>query len=159
MLGSSALRCPNLAGNVSATSGERFSSTHGLTREEFRAEHRMNDICDSHDAVIEGRRIGRTTFQVAMCRLITLIISLGICSLAAGDTIKATIKGTACDLCASTIEKTFRAQPEVKTVDVDLENKVVTIQTRHGLTMDDSKIRKLLGNVGYSVVAVAREKQ
>jgi len=53
-VGNSALRCPNLAGNVSATSSERFSSTHGLTREEFRAEHRMNDIYDSHDTVIEG---------------------------------------------------------------------------------------------------------
>lgn len=84
---------------------------------------------------------------------------MGICSLATGDTIKATIKGTACDLCASTIEKTFRAQPEVKTVDVDLENRVVTIQTRQGLTIDDSKIRKLLGDAGYSVVAVARKKQ
>jgi copper chaperone CopZ len=84
---------------------------------------------------------------------------MGICSLAAADTIKVTINGTACDFCASAIEKTFRAQPEVKTVDVDLENKLVTIQTRHGQTMDDSKIRKLLANAGYSVIAVARQKQ
>ena len=94
-----------------------------------------------------------------MSRFVTFIISLGICSLAAADTIKATIKGTACDFCASAIEKTFRAQPEVKAVDVDLENKLVTIQTRQGQTMDDSKIRKLLGNAGYSVAAIAREKQ
>jgi copper chaperone CopZ len=94
-----------------------------------------------------------------MSRLVAFIISLGICSLAAADTIKATIKGMACDLCESAIEKTFRAQPEVKNVDVDLENKLVTIQTRQGQTMDDAKIRKLLANAGYSVVAVAREKQ
>jgi len=94
-----------------------------------------------------------------MSRLVTFIISLGICSLAAADTIKATIKGTACDFCASAIEKTFRAQPEVKAVDVDLENKLVTIRTRQGQTMDDSKIRRLLGNAGYSVAAIAREKQ
>ena len=94
-----------------------------------------------------------------MRRLVTLIISLGICSLAAADTIKATIKGTACDLCASAIEKTFRAQLEVKTVDVDLENKVVTIETKPGQAMDDAKIKKLLSNAGYFVVAIAREKQ
>ena len=93
-----------------------------------------------------------------MSRLVTFIISLGICSLAAADTIKATIRGTACDLCASAIEKTFRDQPEVKTVDVDFENKLITIQTRHGQTMDDAKIRKLLANAGYSVVAVTRQK-
>jgi copper chaperone CopZ len=94
-----------------------------------------------------------------MSRLVTFIISLGICSLAAADTIKATIKGTACDFCASAIKKMFSAQPEVKTVDVDLENDLVTIQTRHGQTMDDAKIRKLLANAGYSVVAVARQEQ
>jgi len=94
-----------------------------------------------------------------MSRLVTFIISLGICSVAAADTIKVTIKGMACDFCTSAIEKTFRAQPEVKAADVDLENKLVTIQTRQGQTMDDSKIRKLLGNAGYSVAAVAREKR
>ena len=94
-----------------------------------------------------------------MIRFVTFIISLGICSLAAADTIKATIKGRACDLCASAIEKMFRAQPEVKTVDVDLGNKLITIQTKHGQTIDDARIRKLLSDAGYSVVAVAREKQ
>ena len=94
-----------------------------------------------------------------MIRLVTVIISLVVCSLAAADIIKATIKGTACDLCESAIKDSFRAQPEVKTVDVDLENKLVTIQTRQGHTMDDSKIKKLLRNAGYFVVAIAREKQ
>jgi copper chaperone CopZ len=64
-----------------------------------------------------------------------------------------------CGFCATGIEKTFRSQPEVKTVDVDLDNKLVTIQTKQGRTLDDAKIRKLLGNAGYSVVAVARTKQ
>jgi copper chaperone CopZ len=94
-----------------------------------------------------------------MRRLVTLIISLGICTLAAADTIKATIKGTACDLCAAAIEKTFRAQPEVKSVDVDLENRVVTIETKRGQTMDDAKMKKLLADAGYAVVSVARKKQ
>ena len=93
-----------------------------------------------------------------MRRLITFIISLGICSLAAADTVRATIKGTTCDFCAPAIEKMFRAQPEVKTVDVDLENKLITIQTKHGQTMDDSKLKKLLGSAAYSVIAVTREK-
>jgi copper chaperone CopZ len=110
-------------------------------------------------SAVDSTWIGGTTFQVAMSRLVTFIISLGICSLASADTIKVTIKGMACDFCTSAIEKTLRAQPEVKAVDVDLENKLVTIQTRQGQTMDDSKIRKLLGNAGYSVTAVAREKQ
>jgi mercuric ion binding protein len=91
-------------------------------------------------------------------KLLTLIISLSLCSVAAADTIRATVNGMVCGFCATGIEKTFRAQPEVKSVDVDLENKLVTIQTKAGQKMDDAKIKKLLGNAGYSVVAVARKK-
>ena len=91
-------------------------------------------------------------------RLLTLITSLSVCGVTAADTIRATVNGMVCGFCATGIEKTFKAQPEVKTVDVDLENKLVTIQTKQGQTLEDSKIKKLLGNAGYSVVAVARQK-
>jgi mercuric ion binding protein len=90
--------------------------------------------------------------------LLALIIGLNLCGIAAADTIKATVNGMVCGFCATGIEKTFKAQPEVKTVNVDLENKLVTIQTKQGQTLDDTKIKKLLGNAGYSVAAVAREK-
>ena len=86
------------------------------------------------------------------------VISLSVCSLAVADTITATIHGNACNLCATAIEKTFRAQPEVKRVDVDLENRVVTIETKRGQTMDDAKMKKLLADAGYAVVTVARKK-
>ena len=92
-------------------------------------------------------------------RLLTLTIGLSMCSVAAADTIRATVNGMVCGFCATGIEKTFKAQPEVKAVDVDLENKLVTIQTKQGRTLDDAKIKKLLGNAGYSVVSVSREKQ
>ncbi len=89
---------------------------------------------------------------------LTIIVIFGLTAAVSADTIKATVNGMVCGFCATGIEKTFRAQPEVKTVDVDLENKLVTIQTKQGRTLDDSKIKKLLGNAGYSVVAVARQK-
>ena len=88
----------------------------------------------------------------------TIIVVFGLTAAVSADTIKATVNGMVCGFCATGIEKTFRAQPEVKTVDVDLENKLVTIQTKQGQTLDDSKIKKLLANAGYSVVAVARQK-
>ena len=89
--------------------------------------------------------------------LVSLIV-LSLCGVAAADTIRATVNGMVCGFCATGIEKTFRAQPEVKAVDVDLENKLVTIHTREGQTMDDSKIKKLLGNAGYSVMGIVRKK-
>ncbi|MGC1294214.1 MAG: heavy metal-associated domain-containing protein [Alloacidobacterium sp.] len=90
--------------------------------------------------------------------LLTIIIIFGISAAVSADTIKATVNGMVCGFCATGIEKTFKAQPEVKTVDVDLQNKLVTIQTKQGQKLDDAKIKKLLGNAGYSVVAVARQK-
>jgi mercuric ion binding protein len=90
--------------------------------------------------------------------LFTIITFFGLTAAVSADTIKATVNGMVCGFCATGIEKTFRAQPEVKTVDVNLENKLVTIHTKQGQTLDDAKIKKLLGNAGYSVVAVAREK-
>jgi periplasmic mercuric ion binding protein len=90
--------------------------------------------------------------------LLTIIIIFGLAAAVSADTIKATVNGMVCSFCATGIEKTFRAQPEVKTVDVDLENRLVTIQTKQGQTLDDARIKKLLGNSGYTVVAVRREK-
>ena len=90
--------------------------------------------------------------------LLTIVIFFGLTAAISADTIKATVNGMVCGFCATGIEKTFRAQPEVKSVNVDLENKLVTIETKQGRTLDDTRIKKLLGNAGYSVVAVARQK-
>ena len=90
--------------------------------------------------------------------LLTIITFFGLTAAISADTIKATVNGMVCGFCATGIEKTFRAQSEVKSVNVDLENKLVTIETKQGRTLDDFRIKKLLGNAGYSVVAVARHK-
>jgi cation transport ATPase len=89
--------------------------------------------------------------------LLALIINLSLGGVAA-DTIKASVNGMVCAFCATGIEKTFKAQPEVKTVTVDLQKKLVTVHTKEGQTLDDAKLKKLIGNAGYSVVAIAREK-
>ena len=90
--------------------------------------------------------------------LLTIIVIFGLPAAVSADTIKTTVNGMVCGFCATGIEKTFKTQTEVRAVNVDLENKLVTIQTKQGQTLDDSKIKKLLGNAGYSVVAVARQK-
>jgi copper chaperone CopZ len=87
-----------------------------------------------------------------------IAIAFSLTAAVSADTIKATVNGMVCGFCATGIEKTFRSQPEVKAVDVDLDNKLVTIHTKQGQNIDDSKIRKLLSNSGYSVVRIAREK-
>ena len=75
--------------------------------------------------------------------LLVIAIAFGLTAAVSADTIKATVNGMVCGFCATGIEKTFRAQPEVKAVDVDLDNKLVTIHTKQGQTIDDTKIKKI----------------
>jgi len=89
---------------------------------------------------------------------LTIIISLAFSAVAFADTIKAKVNGMVCGFCATGIEKTFKAQPEVKTVNVDLQSKLVTVATKEGQTIDDAKLKKLIGNAGYSVVSIDRSK-
>jgi mercuric ion binding protein len=90
--------------------------------------------------------------------LLTSIITLGLAAAASADTITATVNGMVCSFCATGIEKTFKAQPEVKSVNVDLQDQLVIVSTKQGKTMDDAKLKKLIGNAGYSVVNVEHSK-
>ena len=90
--------------------------------------------------------------------LLALIIGLALCGTAAAETINASVNGMVCAFCATGIEKTFKAQAEVKTVTVDLQKKLVTIHTKKGQTIDDAKLKRLIANAGYSLVSINRTK-
>ena len=90
--------------------------------------------------------------------LLTIMLTLGLTAAVSADTIRATVNGMVCGFCATGIEKTFKAQPEVKTVNVDLNKKLVTVTTKQGQTLDDIKLKKLMTNSGYSVVSIDRGK-
>jgi len=89
---------------------------------------------------------------------LTIIVSLSLSATACADTIRATVNGMVCGFCATGIEKTFKAQPEVKSVTVDLQKRLVTVATKEGQAIDDARLRKLIGNAGYSVVSIDRSK-
>lgn len=74
------------------------------------------------------------------------------------ETIKTSVNGLVCAFCATGIEKTFKAQAAVDSVKVDLENKLVTIDTKQGQTMDDTTITKLINDAGYMVTNITRNK-
>ncbi len=73
-------------------------------------------------------------------------------------TITASVNGLVCAFCATGIEKTFRKQPAVDQIKVDLENKRVTIDMKPGQDLDDATITTLLTNSGYSVTGITRGK-
>jgi copper chaperone CopZ len=93
-------------------------------------------------------------------RHITLafVIALTLASSVSAETITTTVNGMVCAFCATGIEKTFRKQPEVATVRVDLPKKVVTITTKPGKTLSDAKIKEVVTYSGYTMGRIVREK-
>jgi mercuric ion binding protein len=90
--------------------------------------------------------------------LLTAAVFSMLASAANAETIKASVNGLVCAFCATGIEKTFKAEPTVDHVKVDLESKLVTIGTKQGQTMDDATVTKLITDAGYTVTGIAREK-
>ena len=90
--------------------------------------------------------------------LFILTITFALTAAGSAETIRATVNGMVCGFCATAIEKTFKRQAEVKSVNVDLKNRLVTIDTKQGQTLEDAKVGQLLKNSGYSVVKIDRAK-
>jgi len=90
--------------------------------------------------------------------LMTAMLLLTIASTAQAETITASVNGLVCAFCATSIEKTFKKQPAVDKVKVDLDTKLVTISTKDGQTIDDKTITGLITDAGYSVTNIKRQK-
>jgi copper chaperone CopZ len=90
--------------------------------------------------------------------ILTVVILAGLSGSAFAETIETTVNGMVCAFCATGIEKTFRKQPEVNTVHVDLPKKLVTITTKPGKTLSDAKIKEVVTYSGYTMGRIIREK-
>jgi copper chaperone CopZ len=86
------------------------------------------------------------------------VILASLTASAFAETIMTTVNGMVCAFCATGIEKTFRKQPEVATVKVDLPKKLVTITTKPGKTLSDSKIKEVVTFSGYTMGKIVRKK-
>jgi len=90
--------------------------------------------------------------------LLTFIILASLTGSAWAETITTTVNGMVCAFCATGIEKTFRKQPEVATVKVDLPKKRVVITTKPGKTLSDAKIKEVVTYSGYKMGEIVRAK-
>ncbi len=82
---------------------------------------------------------------------ILLIVSLFVCFSAFAEKKDVKISGMVCSMCAQGIHKKFSKLPEVKDVKVDLDSKVVSIETHEGKVLSDAKIEELIKDAGYNV--------
>ena len=88
--------------------------------------------------------------------LLAIIIAFGLSAAVSGETIRTTVNGMVCAFCATGIEKTFRKQPEVESVNVDLAKKLVTIKTKQGKTLSDAKVKEVVTYSGYTMGKIVR---
>ena len=94
-----------------------------------------------------------------MRKTILTFITLVTLSVSAwAETITTHVNGMVCAFCATGIEKTFRKQPEVATVKVDLPKKQVVITTKPGQTLSDAKIKEVVTYSGYKMGQIRRAK-
>jgi copper chaperone CopZ len=91
--------------------------------------------------------------------VLSLVILAALSASALAETIHTTVNGMVCAFCATGIEKTFRKQPEVASVKVDLRKKTVTITTKPGQTLSDAKIKEVVTYSGYTMGNIVREKK
>jgi copper chaperone CopZ len=68
------------------------------------------------------------------------------------------VKGMVCAFCAQGIEKKFKALPEIGKVNVSLETKLVSLDTKEGKDVSDDQIKDIVSNAGYDVVKIERVK-
>jgi copper chaperone CopZ len=72
---------------------------------------------------------------------------------------KITVNGMVCAFCAQGIEKRLSKMPATKAVFVDLKNKVVAVEAKDGMTLDNKLITFEITEAGYDVVKTEASQQ
>jgi copper chaperone CopZ len=86
-----------------------------------------------------------------------LVILLLISANAFADEISVKVQGMVCSMCAQGIKKKFTEIKEVKAIDVNLDQKVVSISTEEGKNIDDETIKRIITEAGYNVANIERK--
>jgi mercuric ion binding protein len=85
-------------------------------------------------------------------RYILFALSLSLTSIAFASEVKVGVRGMVCAFCAQGIEKKFKEQSEVDSINVSLENKYITIKYKEGKSLPQDRITQLLKDSGYEAV-------
>lgn len=95
-------------------------------------------------------------------KLIVLIMMMSWSIVAySADTAKGAkikVNGMVCSFCSTSIEKKFRENKEITTVNVDLDKKIVSVTFAPGKELGDEKMNEIITKSGYTVVSIEKEK-
>ena len=92
-----------------------------------------------------------------MKKFILLAAALSLSTASFAKDINVQVKGMVCSMCAQGIQKKFNKLPEVKEIKVDLDKKIVSIQTKDDKDISDGDITKIITEAGYNVAKIERK--
>lgn len=67
------------------------------------------------------------------------------------------VSGMVCSMCAQGIKKKFSQIKEVKSIDVNLDSKLVSVKTDDSQDITDDKIKEIITGAGYNVASIERK--
>jgi copper chaperone CopZ len=67
------------------------------------------------------------------------------------------VNGMVCSMCAQGIKKKFSQLKEVKEINVNLDNKLVSIVTNEHQEVSNEKIKDIITEAGYNVANIERK--
>lgn len=74
------------------------------------------------------------------------------------ESVTITVKGMVCSFCAQGIKKTFGKESAVESVNVNLDEKIVSLKFRAGESIDDERLKTLIADAGYNVEKIERDR-
>lgn len=87
---------------------------------------------------------------------IALLVLLSVSTLATAKTIEMDVNGLVCAFCAQGIEKTLKTFPATRSVYVSLEHRIVAVELKEGLDIEDAQLKRAIKDAGYALVAIRR---
>ncbi len=91
-----------------------------------------------------------------MKKLLVFVFMLSALPAFAGE-VNVKVSGMVCSMCAQGIQKKFSGESSVKSLNVNMDEKLVTIHTHEGKDIADETIKKLITEAGYNVASIARK--
>ena len=74
------------------------------------------------------------------------------------EVLRISVNGLVCDFCARSIEKLFSKKESVKSINVNLEQMLITISLKKGKSLNDDIITKVITDSGYDIGEISRDK-
>lgn len=86
-----------------------------------------------------------------------IVMSLLFAMNSFAEEVKIKVSGMVCSMCAQGIQKKFSKEEAVHHLSVNMDEKIVLIQTKDGKQISDETIKKLISEAGYNVAAIERK--